>query len=465
MWTAMIYSDYGYKPQDFMKGLFSVLKKDDLYWKFHASGAAHGAMVSLDRDYLQGALRNVLETSTREKVKNLLKNPLELFRALSEYGEMATRVGEFGRGLKAEGKTGKGIRKAALSARDVTLDFARWGYVGKVPNRVIAFFNANVQGMDKMARSFKNNPGRSILRSLLYITLPSIILYLLNRGDERYQELPQWEKDLFWIILTPKHVFRIPKPFEIGVIFGTLAERVLDYIYTEDPAAFKGYLNTVKEAGLPDILPTAFTGWIEAFYANKSFFTGRPIVPVGEERLSAEHQYGNYTSETAKLIGRLLKISPRKADHIAYSYGGGLARYGTKVLDQLIKAVGATEKVTKPASTLADYPVMGAFTSRVWSNSHSMDKFYNRLDEVEKIYSKAKTGVVLTEREKDKLARLKGYRSAATDMSQLRIQGQKVFESPVLTAQEKREMLDTINIIRINIARYAIGLKPIRAKP
>ena len=131
----------------------------------------------------------------------------------------------------------------------------------------------------------------------------------------------------------------------------------------------------------------------------------------------------------------------------------------------MIKAVGATEKVTKPASTLADYPVMGAFTSRVWSNSHSIDKFYNLLDEAEKIYSKAKTGVVLTEREKDKLARLKRYRSAATDMSQLRIQGQKVFESPDLTAQEKREMLDTINIIRINIARCAIGLKPIRAKP
>jgi hypothetical protein len=149
---------------------------------------------------------------------------------------------------------------------------------------------------------FKRNPGRSILRSLLYVTLPSIILYMMNRDDERYQELPQWEKDLFWIVLTPKHVFRIPKPFELGVIFGTLSERVLDYIYTEDPDAFKGYLNTVKEAGLPDILPTAFTGWLEAFYANKSFFTDRPIVPVGEERLPAELQYGNYTSETAKLI-------------------------------------------------------------------------------------------------------------------------------------------------------------------
>ena len=401
MWTALVYSKYGYKPADFAKGLFSVLKKDDLYWKFHASGAAHGAMVSLDRDYLQGSLRGMLQTSAKDKAKTLLLNPLELLRALSEYGEMATRLGEFGRGVKAEGQTGEGVRKAALSARDVTLDFARWGYVGKIPNRVIAFFNANVQGMDKMVREFKRNPGRSILRSLLYVTLPSIILYMMNRDDERYQELPQWEKDLFWIILTPKHVFRIPKPFELGVIFGTLAERMLEYVYTEDPDAFKGYLNTVKEAGLPDILPTAFTGWLEAFYANKSFFTDRPIVPVGEERLPAEMQYGNYTSETAKLIGRYLHISPRKADHIAYSYGGGLARYGTRVLDQLLKAVGATEKVTKPASTLADYPVMGAFTSRVWSNSKVWTRSTPAWMKRRKHTASVKRGEILQQRNKN----------------------------------------------------------------
>ena len=112
-------------------------------------------MVSLDRDYLQGSLRGMLQTSAKERAKTLLLNPLEVLRALSEYGEMATRIGEFGRGVRTEGKTGKGIRQAALSSRDVTLDFARWGNVGKIPNRVIAFFNANVQGMDKMVRGIQ----------------------------------------------------------------------------------------------------------------------------------------------------------------------------------------------------------------------------------------------------------------------------------------------------------------------
>jgi hypothetical protein len=463
--TAMIYSSYGFKPHDFVRGLFHIFKKDDLYWKFHASGAAHGAMVSLDRDYLQGALRGILQTSAKDKAKSLFKSPLELLRALSEYGEMATRLGEFEKGIKTEAKTGKGVRMAALSARDVTLDFARWGYAGKVPNRIIAFFNSSVQGLDKMARSFTGNPKRSLLRCLLYITLPSVILYLLNRDDERYQELPQWEKDLFWIIPTPKHVFRIPKPFELGVIFGTLPERILEYIYTQDPGAFKDYLKTLKDTGLPDIVPTAFTGWIEAFHANRSFYTGIPIVPAREEKLPPELQYGDYTSETAKLIGRVFKVSPRKADHIAQSYGGGLAKYGTKILDQLLKAVGATEKVTKPEPTLAEYPVIGAFSSRVWSNSHSIDKFYDLYAEAEKIYSKKKAGMVLTEKELEKLSRLRTYRSVAEDLSKLRTEGRMIFDDPDLTPQEKREMLDTLNIIQINLARKAIGLSPITVKP
>ena len=63
-----INSELRLQAQDFIKGLFSALKKDDLYWKFRKpSGAAHGAMVSLDRDYLQGALHNVLETNRGRK--------------------------------------------------------------------------------------------------------------------------------------------------------------------------------------------------------------------------------------------------------------------------------------------------------------------------------------------------------------------------------------------------------------
>ena len=157
------------------------------------------------------------------------------------------RIGEFAKGLKYEPQTRAGIMNAALSSRDVTLDFGRVGYAGKIPNRIFAFFNAAVQGIDKNIRAFRANPGRTFIRCLTYITLPSILLYFLNRDDKRYQELPQWQKDTFWIIPTKKILFRIPKPFELGMIFGTFPERVLQYIDTQDPKAFDEYASRLAE--------------------------------------------------------------------------------------------------------------------------------------------------------------------------------------------------------------------------
>jgi hypothetical protein len=55
------------------------------------------------------------------------------------------------------------------------------------------------------------------------ITLPSILLYLSNREDPRWQEIPRWQKDLFWIVFTDDHIYRIPKPHSAGIMFGSVS--------------------------------------------------------------------------------------------------------------------------------------------------------------------------------------------------------------------------------------------------
>ena len=103
--AAFIYSKYGYIPViDAISGLAHVLKKDDLYWKWYASGGAHGAMVSLDRDYIQNSMKKILtERTTVRRLTGLLKNPIELLGMISEISEEATRVTEFKKGIKVEG--------------------------------------------------------------------------------------------------------------------------------------------------------------------------------------------------------------------------------------------------------------------------------------------------------------------------------------------------------------------------
>jgi hypothetical protein len=73
------------------------------------------------------------------------------------------------------------------------------------------------------------------------VTLPSVLLWMANHDDPRYKDIPTWQKDLFWIVMTDEHVYRIPKPFEIGVIFGSVPERMLDKFAADDPEAFKHF--------------------------------------------------------------------------------------------------------------------------------------------------------------------------------------------------------------------------------
>ena len=69
----------------------------------------------------------------------------------------------------------------------------------------------------------------TFIKSIQSITAPSVALWFVNNDDPAYQALPDYRKDLFWNIRINGTYYPIAKPFEIGLIFGTGAERFLDY--------------------------------------------------------------------------------------------------------------------------------------------------------------------------------------------------------------------------------------------
>ena len=182
-----------------------------------------------------------------------------------------------------------------------------------------------------MVRQFDpRNPKRaamSTLKAVISITLPSIILFAMNKDNDYYDEIPRWEKDIFWLIPYNggKNFIRIPKPFELGVIFGTIPERFMEYAYSKDSSAFDELTETVKRYIFlelapdkdymflpPGLMPTALLPIMEC-WANKSSFTEYQIIPRREEGLEPALQYGPTTSEAAKVIGKAVGISPRKS--------------------------------------------------------------------------------------------------------------------------------------------------------
>lgn len=464
---AAIYSKHGFIPiVDTFKGLSLYLKKGQAYWEYKKSGAAHAAMVSLDRDYLGGQLRDIMKRESN--FTKLIKNPIEALRAMSEATEMATRLAEYDNARKGYtgvvnrlfGKERKPLsaREAALESRDITLDFSRRGTNTKKANQVIAFFNATIQGADKMARAFKEDPRGMTVKTMLYITLPSVLLWYMNKDDERYQELPQWEKDTFWIIPGKENMYKIPKPFEAGILFGTAFERMLQYMDDKKNdrkgVGFKGFGERVFDSFAPSFMPTAMIPIVEAT-TNYSLFRQRNIIPQSQENLPARLQYGANSSEVAKFVGDKINVSPYIVDNTIRGYGGGLAGLGLSAIDA---ASGAKENNT--AKKWYEAPGLRGFTAAPYQSSNSVQRVYDDYKEQEKLHNAFKlTGQRPEGYDAKEFARLK---NASDSLKNLNKASKAIINNERMSGEQKREQLDKINMRKANIARSVYGLGKVK---
>lgn len=474
--SAFVYSKYGFVPGfDFVKGLFHVLKRDEMYELFQSSGAAQSAFVSLDRNFLQKDMRSLLGGK-----KGI--HPLEGLQTLSEAMEQATRMGEFERAVKKEGLTREGLAKAALAAREVTLDFSRSGSWTHGMNRITAFFNANLQGTDKMVRAFKENPVGSTLKAAAIVTLPSIALYLINRNNPYYRELSEYEKDYYWHIPFTKGnrldildgkadgFLRIPKPFELGILFGALPERVLTWLDEKERGAvdafakeMKPWLGSFINGITPSIVPTAASFPVELF-ANRDLFQGRQIVPDREKELPKELQYGPYTSETGKLVGKAFNISPRYFDQFIRDYFAGTGKFATDATDAVLRAAGLTEGEIKSLGN--QIPLVTSFYARPYAGtSDSIEHFYDVWNRAEAVFNGRQARLKqnlpldpLTPEEAELIGGLNTLRYVGKAISDLRAIQRTATFSPNLSPKERQAVKDYLDYYQINYARFLQGL-------
>lgn len=475
---AMLYSKHGFIPiVDNFKGLALYLKKGDAYQRWLKEGGGQSAMVSLDRNYLAGQLEDILQRPS--VVKKAVTNPLTIIQALSEASEISTRLGEFhnatkgytglGNRLFGKQRVYKSDRMAALESRDVTLDFGRSGSKTKNINKVVAFFNASIQGTDKLARAFRENPKDMAFKSAM-IGLTSYMLYNLNKNDDRYWELPRWVRDTHWIIPTKDTLVRIPKPFEMGVIFGTGTERMLEYFDTGNKKhvsknAFNGYGGRLVETFTPNLMPTAILPLIEAG-ANYSFFTQRSLVQQNQEKIPSKYQYGSNTSSVARAIGgKLYDIglggetfgkytNPYAIDNYIRGYTGGL---GKLVNDGIDSVTGLSD--TRPVKHSSELPFVRGFTATPYASSDSVQQVYDEFNKQEQLRNAIKlTGEKQEGYDNAQYNRLKNATDAFKNVNKRK---KAIRDSERLSSEDKRDQLDKLNITQANIARQALGLTKI----
>lgn len=499
---ATINSKNGYLPfVSALSGVGSLIKKDAAYQDWMASGGANATFVSLDRRYIQETIGKVTESKSWSQFMadakknpaslarlpyNTIKSGVDMLRVSSELVENATRVAEFKRAMN--GKQGKAaILDAGFQSREVTLDFARAGVKIRSANQIIAFLNAQLQGVDRIGRAFKDNPAGTSAKVAAMVTLPSAMLWWANHDDPRYKELPDWQRDSFWIIMTddwrgPKdgeatpdnegmmrivdgetqynfgNIYRLPKPHETGVLFGSGTERFLDYLADKDPEAIKAFGKNVLATFTPSAIPTVAVPVVEQF-ANRSLFTGAPLIPPSAEKLLPEYQYSQYTTETTKALGQIVGqvpylgdtsfASPAIVENYVRQWSGGLGMYAIQLADKALREAGVVNDPSKPSMALADMPIVKAFTVRnPAGGSKSIQDFYDRYDKSKRVMNTisamAKDGDFeavekLTNANPNAMATLDDIQASISNMQAFI---KLIYKNPDMEPDEKRQLID-----------------------
>jgi hypothetical protein len=480
--TAFVNTGRGlFTPIDTAKGLVSVIRKDADFSDWLKGGGANSTMVALDRAYMQESLAKLnAETGLMDRSWNVVTSPLRGLRMVSELAENATRLGEFKR-LKGESK--EAIQAAAFGSREITLDFARIGASMRAANMITAFMNAQVQGLDRVGRAFVDRPFNTTAKVAGGITLPSVLLWWANHDDPRYKELPHWQKDLFWIVMTKDHIYRIPKPFELGVVFGSGVERILDRTIGENPEAFDKFSKSIIDIVSPSVVPTAMQPLLEQ-YANRSTMNDRTLIPADQEKHLPEYQYTPYTTELAKRIGQMVSAfpgmratavgpgapfgpvarattSPILLENYVRAWTGGLGMYALQAADAGLRKTGVLPDPVKPADTLADIPVVKAFAVRYPSaTTQSIQDFYDQHETTKKFYdtwlAKAKEGdVEAMERIQAAggpmmFVRLDAIKETLSQHSKL---VRDINKNQTVKPEEKRQLIDSLYYNMIEIGK------------
>jgi hypothetical protein len=398
-----------------MRGVLNVLRDErkgitdtqgpwaELFKDARANGFQTGYRESLVRTAEEKKF--IQHTLDKMKDNNAKKAFSYVANSLSDFNDMmenAIRLSAYKVALD------KGLSKqdAAILAKDLTVNFDKKGQWTSNINSLYAFFNASVQGTERIARTLLGPAGRKIIYGgMIAGGVQAMMLAAAGYGDD---DPPEFVRERNFIVpLAGGKYMTIPYPLGFNVfpnfgrtavelwLYGKPGERMANL-----SAAIADSFNPLGSTGfsLQTISPTALDPLV-AMGQNKDAF-GRPIfrpdratnpTPGYTRSREASSEIGKQLSYYLNLASGGTKyqkgyISPT-ADEIDYLGGqltGGLGRE--------IMKVGQAIKSTSTGEELPSYrvPLAGRFYGEVGSQAAISQRFYNNITEMANYEQEAK---------------------------------------------------------------------------
>jgi hypothetical protein len=381
----------------------------------------------------------------------------------STAADLSTRAAVFERVMQETGNEAEAIYQAME-----VINFSRKGSspIIQIFAAIIPFLNARIQGLDllyragfgELASATKVAQQKAFMLRSLALFGTTAMYYAHVQDEEEWQRADQETRDNYWIIGNMK----FPIPFELGVIFKVMPERIMAYTMGEDTG--QQVLNSIGRniAGTLSFnpIPQAVLPLVEAS-SNYSFFLGRDIVGMGKKDLAPEFQTSEGTSQIAIQLGQTLGLSPMKIDYVIRGYTGAMGTYAITAMDSIIRS---EDDATKATWRLDQIPVLKRFMISDLG-AGTVNEYYDlreKLDEVVRTSNQLeRTGNIeaLQEYLKDngQVLGMKDYiRSLDKDMKSLR-ESRMAINMSRMEPDQKREALDSLRRAEISLTER-IGL-------
>lgn len=454
----------GYRPLlDAMDGMRRRMTTDPLYRDWVANGGG-ASSVFLDESKFRANLERFYQRQGID-YRTVIDSPKKFLNLIESFGdafESATRIGEFKRGLAQ----GDNPRHAAYKSREVSVDFSQSGDspAVKALYDVVMFLKPTVVSWDRLYRGVAHDPNRGMIAAkAAMLGLASAGLYLMNRGDSRYDDMPDYLKDSHWHVFLGEKHFMLPKAFEAGAI-GSIAERTVEKVLEGDPEGLgKDFARIIANTFHLNLMPQIAAPLVEQ-YANKNSFTGSPIETPGHENVQPFLRAKPTTSETLKAVGmatknlpEALQLNPVRAEALLRGYLNSWAAYGLLASDQFIFGKNL------PEMRADEVPVVRRFyQSEPARRTHFENDFYQFLGEAKRLHGTMRQldgmgrSDIADVKEKEPLAsEAKPLERAAKNLSGINRDMLAVRRSEA-TPAEKRQKLDELTVERNALLKAAV---------
>ena len=287
--------------------------------------------------------------------------------------------------------------------------------------------------------------------------------YLLVSDTDEYKNVRREVRDDNWLIPLGNGLpaIKIPIPFEVGMMFKAIPERVLDVFVGEDALSNKA-IGEAKDSILRQFGTSANIPFFEAgfgiqaikplaeVYLNRNSFTNTEIVPYYQLQLEPGLQARPGTNQLFKNVGETFNLSPIKIEHVFKGYTGTLGGYVLDVIDAVTRGVTGEPYLPPDINTV---PVLSRFLINADRGGGLQQQFYELRDEVRRVVQSTNKL-----RKAGRLDELASFR--ATNLDVLNVKGtvnglnrylenwrmrrDKLLQRDDISAFAKRELLDQL---------------------